>query len=1031
MRRNFLLILTLLGMVMSLPNSASAQDVTEVSGQVTDQANGQPIAGVQVVVKGTTVSTLTNESGHYTIRVPAGRNELTFSFIGYRTTDMEISGSKLDVALEVEAIGLEGLIVTALGVVREKREIAYSAQDVSGERLTKTPQTNVVSALSGNVSGVNIVSSATPGGTARIVIRGHRSISGSNQPLFIVDGTPIDNPNFGGGGYGGRDMGGGIDDIDPYTIESITVLKGPNAAAIYGSRAANGAVVITTKSGKTAQGIGISAATGMTFETPLRLPDFQNLYGQGLGGEFRYVDGTGESPGNINDGADESWGPRLDGRLIDQFTGPQQPWVAHPNNVRDFFELGRQSFVNASFSRSGDRTHLRFGVTKTDHNTMAPGNTFDDTKVQFRGGIDLTDRLSAGASVNYTTRDAKNRVGTGYGEDNFMQQFIWFGRQVDVKALKNHTKEDGTPFNWNSNYHENPYWIQLVNRNWDTRDRFFGNFDLTYRATDWLTAMVRVGQDNMKTYSKATTAFHSVNNPYGGFSEGHSSRLERNTEFSLTATRELNPDLRLTMSFGGNQRLSEVTGTSVRVGRLSVPGIYSIANAGETPQPSATYSKRKINSLLGSLTANYKDFWTVDLTARNDWSSTLPKENLSYFYPSISSAFIFTDAFGIQSDILSSGKLRASWARVGNDTQPYRLFATYNAGAPFNTIPAYNVPTEMLNPFLKPEEITSIELGTDLGFFDERLGFVLTYYDSKARDQILSVQTSAASGFTQSNVNAGEVRNWGWELQLNATPVQLDNGFTWNMTLNFDKNNNEVTELYGDMEAQNLGTYWSLDVQARKGRPYGVFWGNGFLRDDEGRLVLGSNGLPQIDPVKRELGNYNPDWQAGITNTFTYGPIDFSFMFDGQYGGQIFSTTSWFGDYAGVLTTSLRGRENDICDPGITFEGVGTDGQPKTSTVCPEDYFHSTFGNHETAIFDASFIKLREVSLSYRVPNSFVNRLGFSSMNVSMVGRNLWMKAKAPHIDPETTFNSGNAQGLEFGQFPTARSVGFTVSIRP
>ncbi len=1060
MTRYLCRVLLAVGILGSIPAAVSAQEASQVTGVVTAAATGQPLAGVSVVVKGTTINSLTDGAGRYAIRVPAGRTELTFSYIGYRTTEAQVTGSVVDAVMDVQPIGLEGVIVTAMGVVREKRELPYSAQNVTADQLTSVPQNNVVSALSGNVSGVNITSSSTPGGTARIVIRGHKSISGSNQPLFVVDGTPIDNPNYGASGYGGRDRGDGIQDIDPYTIESVTVLKGPNAAAIYGSRAANGAVLITTKSGRTAQGIGISASTGVTFETPLRLPSYQNLYGQGFNGEFRYVDGTGKASGNINDGADESWGPRLDGRLIDQFTGPQQPWVAHPNNVRDFFELGRQAFVNAAFSRSGERTNLRLSLSNTNHNTMAPGNKFVDTKLQLRGGVELTERLAANAAINYTHRDADNRVGTGYGGDNFMQQTIWFGRQVDMKALKKrYINEDGSQYNWNTNYHDNPYWIQLVNKNWDTRDRVFGNVDLSYRATDWLTAMVRVGQDQMQNFSKLTQAVNTqgIGFPDGGFAEGFESRMERNTEFSLTGTRELNPDLRFTVSMGGNQRLSELKRNNITVGKLGVPGVYSLANAGETPNATSGYSKKQVNSLLGSATASYKGFLSLDLTARNDWSSTLPKEHASYFYPSVSSALIFTDAFGIESSLLSSGKIRASWARVGNDTDPYRLISTYNAGDPFNTIPAYNVPNTLLNAALKPEETTSIEIGTDLGFFNERLGFVLTRYDSKTRNQILSVQTSASSGFNTANINAGEVRNWGWELQLNATPVRASNGFSWDVTVNFDKNNNEVTELYGDMEAQNMtlegrDNYWSMNVQARKGHPFGVLFGNGFLRDDEDRYIVGSNGLPMIDPVKRVLGNYNPDWTAGITNRFSYGPLDFSFMFDGQYGGDLFSTTIWFGNYAGVLDTSLRGREESFepdkdaidgvkCSPGIDIEGIyaqgtkvgGVDvgGKPAKTNVCPQRYFHSLFGNHEAGIYDASFVKLREASLSYRVPASFVNRLGFSSMNVAVVGKNLWMKSKMPHVDPETTFSSGNMQGIEFGQFPTARSIGFTVSVKP
>jgi TonB-linked SusC/RagA family outer membrane protein len=933
------------------------------------------------------------------------------------------------------------VVVTALGVTREQRDLGYSAQSVSGAQLVAVPQTNVVSALSGNVAGVHVTSSSVPGGTARIVIRGSKSISGSNQPLFIVDGLPIDNSSR--DNVTGLDYGNRAADVDPNNIESITVLKGPNAAAVYGSRAANGAVVITTKSGRSSQGKGITATVGVTFDTPLRLPDYHNEYGQGFGGEFSYLDGRGNG---LFDNADESWGPKLDGRLIDQFTGKQQPWVAHPNNVRDFFELGRSSFVNASFSRAGERSNLRLSVSRNDMNGMAPGNTLATTSMALKGGVELTERLSANASINYINRLGDNRPGIGYDGDNFMQQFVWFGRQVDIKALKSQVvNPDGSQYSWNMAYHDNPYWIQNVNKNWDSRNRVIGSMDLVYQATDWMTAMVRVGQDYRNDFTKRTFAAgtHGVSFAQGGFNEGTGTRTEQNTEFVLTAMRQLNPDLTMTATFGGNRRVNEINLSNVSVGALKVPGIYSLNNAGQTPNNTFTYNKKQVNSLRGTLTTNYKGFWSVDMTANNDWSSTLPKENASYFYPSISSAFVFSDAFGLESNFFSSGKIRASWAQVGNDTDPYQLATTIASATPFNTIPAYRVRTTLSNPHLKPEETNSVEFGTDLGFFNERLGLVATYYDSKTRNQILNVQTSGASGYPNRLINAGEVRSWGVELQLNTTPLQLDNGFRWDMTVNFDKNNNEVTELYGEMLAQNLGnSYWSMDIQARKGRPYGVLFGNGFWRDDDGNLFVDADGIPMHDPDKRVLGNYNPKWSAGLSNRFSYKNLDFSFLVDGKYGGEIFSTTIWFGQYAGVLKETRRGREVDfeepglkitgIYGPGVEVDGVDVSGKPVTTEgILAEDYYGSLFGNHEAGIVDASFLKLREVRLGYRVPQSLLNRLGFSSMNVAVVGKNLLLRSKAPHIDPETAFNATNVQGIEFGQFPTARSIGFTVSVQP
>jgi TonB-linked SusC/RagA family outer membrane protein len=1060
MKRYLLQSLMALGLAALVPQGVHAQEPTQVTGQVTATGTGQPITGVQVQVKGTTIGTLTDASGRYSIRVPAGRTDLTFSFIGYRTVDAAISGSTVNVTMDIEAIGLEGVVVTALGITREKRELGYSAQGVSGATVTTVPQTNAVSALTGNVAGVNITSASVPGGSARIIIRGNKSIAGSNEPLFIVDGMPISNVNYGADYRGGKDRGNAAADIDPNSIESITVLKGPNAAAIYGSLAANGAVVITTKSGSTGQGRGISASVGTTFETPLRLPKYQNLYGQGAAGEFRYFDGLGNG---LNDDVDESWGPRLDGRLIDQFTGTQQPWVAHPNNVRDFFELGRSNFITAAVARAGTASNVRLAVSNTNQNTMAPGNTLNTTNISLRGGTEMGERLSANASVSYMHRDAKNRPGIGYADDNIMQQFVWFGRQTDMKALKaNYLREDGTQLNWNSNYHDNPYWMQLVNGNQDSRDRVFGSIDLNYKVTDWATAMVRVGQDYMQNFIKSKWAIGTQGQfPEGGFAQTMDRRVQRNLDVLLTGSRNVTSDLVMTASAGGAVRTNEWRGSNVTVGKLNAPWIYSLRNAGETPNATEDYDRKQVNSLLGTLSASYKGYLSVEATGRNDWSSTLPAENRSYFYPSISSALVFTDAFGVGGSFLSSGKIRASWAQVGNDTDPYRLYSVYNAQDPFNANPAFSAPTVLLNPNLKPEQTNSVEFGTDLGFFNERLGFVVTYYDSKTKNQILSVAAPASSGATSQNINAGSVRNYGIELQMNATPVQADNGFRWDMTLNFDQNRNKVLDLYTDPGTgekvpaavlQSLS--WGLQVQARVGEPYGAFYGAPYKRDKAtGKFLVNAAGVPQRDAANlRVLGNYNPDWGAGLRNTFAFKNLDLSVLIDGKMGGDIYSSTIGFGRYAGVLLETLEGRETHFesveengktvikCDgilvdgfyqPGTMKNGVDVSGQKNETRVCPDAYHHGLFQNAEAWIFDASFMKLREVRLGYRMPQSFVNRLGFTSMNVAVVGKNLWLWSKVPHIDPETAYSTNNVQGLEHGQFPSARSIGFTVSVQP
>jgi TonB-linked SusC/RagA family outer membrane protein len=896
------------------------------------------------------------------------------------------------------------------------------------------------------------------------VIRGSSAISGTNQPLFVVDGVPIDNSsprNDGFGrfvgaagfisGFGAVDYGNTAQDIDPNNIESITVLKGPNAAALYGSRAQNGAIVITTKSGR-GGALGVSVTSSVTAETPLRLPQYQNVYGQGFGGQFQWVDGYG---GGLNDYADESWGPKMDGRLIDQFTGPQQPWVPHPDNVRSFFRTGATWNTNVAISRATETSNVRLSVSSTQIEGMMPGNSIGRLNLAVKGGAAINERLSTEASLNYTNQDAENRPGTGYDEDNPLQSFIWFGRQVDMDALRHYrcTGTESTPcivggqYNWNYNYHNNPFWEQLVNTNGDERDRLLGHVQATYRINDWISATGRVGRDWYRDHRKSVIEFNSLDDAGdGGFFEQTLYRAETNADVLLSARRQLTPTLTLDVTGGGNIRENRFQNAGVTVTALTAPGIYTIDNASAPALPFDDEQRKQVRSLYGSLTLNYGGYLNLDLSGRNDWSSTLPAGNNSYFYPAVSAAFVFSDAFALPTNMLSSGKVRASWTQVGNDTDPYQLAAVLAAQTPWGSTPMFAVPNALPNLSLKPEQTRAWELGADLGFFDERVGFVLTRYDRTTSDQILPVQISPTSGYTSRFLNAGKVRNYGWELLLRATPVRQAGGLSWDMTVNWGKNTSQVRELYGDLETLVLGTYWSLNIEARGPRKdangniveyygYGTMFGNGYLRDSQGRWLLNAAGLPRVDPVRRVLGNYNPDWNGGIQNQFTYGPFAVSVQLDGQVGGDIFSTSKWFGEYSGVLKETLRGREIDFCSPGIVVLGVLPDGSVNGDgvndvTVCPEDYFHRNFGNHETGLVDASYLKLRELRLTYQLPGNVASRLGFAAGEVSLIGRNLALWSKYDSIDPETAFDASNVQGLEFGQFPTARSLGISVTFR-
>jgi len=837
------------------------------------------------------------------------------------------------------------------------------------------------------------------------------------------------------------------------------VLKGPNAAALYGSRAQNGAIVITTKSGRS-EPLGVTISSSFTTEQPLRLPSYQNLYGQGFLGQFQFVDGY--ESGNF-DFVDESWGPKMDGRLIDQFTGPAQPWVPHPDNVRNFFRTGTSFNTNMAISRSTQTSNVRLSVTSAQVEGMAPGNAIGRLGLAVKGGAAINDRLSAEASLNYTNQDADNRPGTGYDEDNPLQSFIWFGRQNDMEALRSYrcTGSEPTPcqiggqYNWNYNYHNNPFWEQLVNGNGDERDRLLGHVQLTYQLNDWLSATGRVGRDWYRDHRKDVIAPTSLENADGGFNEETIFRSETNADLLLSARRQLTPDLTLDVAAGGNARENKFQTSGVNVTALIAPNIYTMANASTFLPPFDEQERKQVRSLYGSLSLNYKGYLYLDLTGRNDWSSTLPKGNNSYFYPSISSAFVFTDVLDVPGDFLSSGKVRASWTQVGNDTRPYQLAPVLDAQPAFGSAPMFSVPNGLLNADLKPEQTRAWEVGADLGFFDERLGFVLTHYDRTTSNQILGVQISPTAGYTNQVLNAGKVRNQGWELLLQATPVRQADGLRWDLGLNWGKNSSQVRELYGDLQTLVLGTYWSLNIEARGPRkdangkvleyyPYGTMFGNGYLRDVEGRLQLDSTGLPRRDPVARVLGQYSPDWNGGIQNRFSYGSFALSVLFDGQMGGNIFSTTKWFGEYSGVLESTLQGRENDFywdpvleerfCDPGIVVPGIisqgSRTGEVNDIAVCSDDYFHRNFGNHETGIIDASYLKLRELRVSYQLPARVASRFGFSGGEVALIGRNLFLWAKNDNIDPETAFDASNVQGIEFGQFPTARSLGFSVTFR-
>ena len=1048
-----------------------------IKGTVTSSEDGNAIPGVAVLVKGTTIGTTTDLDGKYSLEVPEDAKVLVYQYVGMGTVEMAI-GTKtvINVVLKPTATSIEGVVVTALGISREKKALSYSVQDVKGDELAKVKPLNIVNALSGKIAGVQITSaSGAVGASSRITIRGNSSF-GDNQPLFVVDGTPISNyasavSQYGDSEYdGGQDFGNAAMDIDPANIESVSVLKGANAAALYGSRAANGVILITTKKGTKGKqkGIGVSFTTSTTFDNVAVLPKYQDKYGQGYYGSeydydqyheqlgfdsyadfasgfaFCYVDGNW---GGAMDGMDESWGPRLDiGLNIPQFDSPiidgvrqATPWVSHPDNVRDFFQTGITEDNNVALTAGSENASARLSLSRQDVKGALPNTDLTKNTVNFTGNLQLTKRFSANAVVNYVQNHSDNLPGGGYDENNVMQSIgSWFGRQVNMQSLKDNWDtfgENGLPYNWNSSYHNNPYFTANKNTTSRTRDRIFGNVSLKYELTDWLNVMARVGTDFYNEYRKHVVADGSIESSHGGsFWQNQRANTETNADLIFTFNKNITEDISVDGVLGANYMNHKYHFMYLSASELTVPNLYTITNVRGNASSSMTDREYESNSVFGSANFSYKHWLFIDFTARNDWSSTLPEDNWSYFYPSVGGSFIFTDAFGLESDILSYGKVRAGWAQVGNATSPYQLLATYGASSdPFNGVAQYYYSRTLPPIGLEPEKTATMEVGVNLKFLNNRFGIDATYYDKVTKNQILAVDIAPSSGFNSMLLNAGEIENKGVELLLTGDILKSKSGLNWNMTINWAKNDNKVNELYGDLESYQISSSWGgLTIEARPGETFGIIRGSGYERNDAGEILIGDDGLPMATANPINIGCITPDWTGGIRNSFSYKNLNFSFLIDGRKGGDIFSVTQMFGAYAGILDFTAEG---DIRENGLIADGVKEDGTPNDIVVGARPYFENWYGIKETSIIDGSFIKLRELVIGYDLPKTFMNKIKFlQTANISFVGRNLALlytdDSNKAHIDPETGFGTTNSgMGIEQYQLPPTRSLGFKLHV--
>jgi len=963
-------------------------------------------------------------------------------------------------------LGLDEVVVTALGITREKKALGYSVSDVKGDAVANTRETNIVNALQGLAPGVQITrASSSVGSSSQILIRGIKSF-GDNQPLWVVDGTPISNAASGADQYGGVDFGNNAADIDPENVESISILKGANAAALYGSRARNGVVLVTTKKGKAGQ-VKVSFSNSTAFDRVAYLPTYQNEYGQGTGGSefnfneyklgggpldyqdysaenaFWYVDGLG---GGVFDGYDESWGPRLDdGLLLAQFNSPYNestglyeptPWVSHPDNVKSFFETGLTMSTSLSLEGGNDVFSGRVNFTNQTERGIIPNTDQDRNQIGLSTTANISPKLQAVVNINYALTTNDNLPGQGYDANNVMQSIGgWFGRQVDMTDLKENWETwmpNGMPYNWNSNYHNNPYWTVYKNTTSRKRERVYGNISLSYQLTDWLSLMGRYGIDYYNEFRKSVVyegSNESLPGNGGYFDQNNRDGKEANADLFLNFQKDFGTRFQISGNIGANYRRVDYNYSALGTSQLTVPNWFDVANVKGSPSTDMYMSERESNSIFGSANIGYMNQLFLDLTVRNDWSSTLPPANWSYPYWSASLGWIFTETFGLGGDVLSYGKLRGSYAKVGSDTSPYQVKAVYGSVSPaYNGISMFDYPSRIAPANLKPEETASMEFGLEMKFFNNRLGFDLSYFDMVTTDQIMTVNVSTSSGFATKAINAGEIETSGFELALSAEIIRSTD-FMWSAILNWTTTETVVNELAEGVTSYVLNSSWSpTTIEARPGQPFGQIYGIAYLRDENGNKLV-EDGYYQTTSSPVVCGNTQADWIGSLNNLFKYKNFNANILVDVKWGGDLYSVTKWFGDYAGVTEATVK---NNLRETGAIADGIDVaTGEKNTVAVDPEYFFGDYWGKTEPAVIDGTYIKLREISIGYdiRLKNSFIKML-----NVGIYGRNLALLYRDPsndiRIDPEAAYGTGTAAvGIEQYTLPPVRTTGFKLRV--
>ncbi|MFN7280628.1 MAG: SusC/RagA family TonB-linked outer membrane protein, partial [bacterium] len=999
------------------------------------------------------------------------------------------------IRVETQEGRLEEVVVTALGIRKDRKKLGYAIQDIKGDALTSARETNVVNQLAGKVAGVTVVGSNSGiGGSARVTIRGERSVDmNKNQPLYVVDGVPISNSVTGSNGRNNLevDYGNGAGFVNPEDIESISVLKGPADSALYGSRAANGVIMIKTKSGARSKGMGVEINSNYTLQSALKLPEYQTVYGQGNGngGAFAFVNGAGAG---LTDGTDEAWGPAFKGQSYPQFNSPRTLngqvidffggdlnapagsvitptlWVADKDNLKNFLNTGTALTNSVSFTGSNDKGDFRMGYTRLDEKGIVPNTDLKRNSLSLSGSYNLSDRLSAKAYVSYINSNSDNRPTISYGTESIMYLFnCWLPPSVklsDMQRMWMKGLEGVRQYGFNYNYHDNPYFTLYKNTNGQVYDRMIGNASLKYDILDNLSLSVRAATDWSIERREYRRAFSTQRFPFGQYREVNLRNQETNIDFLFAYSKELNKDFSLTANFGGNNMQQESRFDENNAGQLNIPDIYNLSNSRIPLQVTQRSVGKRINSLYGSAGVSFRNKIFIDFTGRNDWSSalTLPEdlkafgnEQNAYFYSSVALSAIVSDMIKLPAPF-SYAKLRGSYAQVGNDTDPFTFTQSFNPSTAYGNFQIYGETDRLSNLSLKPEISNAIEVGTEMRFFGNRIGLDLTYYTSNTINQILNIPLSITSGYGSRSINAGKIRNWGYEAMLNIQGIR-SRAFQWTTDINFSANRSKVIELRDGLTNLVMASR-RVTVEARVGERMGDLYGIGFARvqnsdpnapyyDASGKFVGqmvfdANNGRPVRTTNRIKLGNYNPDFMVGLNNSFTWKGVNLSFLFDIRSGGKLYSETQTVGREGGIIIESLEGRAdgydltkdgNGVIGQGVVF--VGGVPQVNTRKVAAREWHTAWTGGRgiaEGVMYDASFIKLRELQMGYTIPDKVWGKLPFRGVHVSMVGRNLLLWDRVPHVDPENMSSAGGTAlpGIENMAIPSTRSYGINLRVK-